>query len=227
MNPVPPVELIEQTAKRLGNLTDQVTFLGGAVVALLVTDLAARPVRATKDVDVAIELASRTASYELEEALRLRGFRNAIEGPICRFIHGPYVLDIMPTASEILGFTNRWYSLAIHTAERKTLSNEVTINLITPACFLATKMEAFDSPTRLDHGDMYASRDFEDIVTLIDGSPDIAEKVISATNEVKHYLQERFRRQMNDPRFDEGLEAHLEDGRVDIVLQRIHSFVSR
>jgi hypothetical protein len=74
-----------------------------------------------------------------------------MEGPICRFKHGVIILDVMPTDPAILGFSNSWYPASIRTAQRHTLENGITINLITPACFLAAKMEAFDSPTRDGH----------------------------------------------------------------------------
>ncbi len=220
-----PIELINYTAERLGVLCEHVTFLGGAVVTLLLTDEGSRPPRPTEDVDVAIDLTSRLAFYDLEKALRKRGFENVIEGPICRFRHGLVVLDVMPTDPNILGFSNRWYKSAIHDAVQHTLDNEITINLITPACFLATKMEAFDSPTREDGGKMNASRDFEDVVTVIDGRPSIALDVLAAEGKVREYLQKRFARLMGERYWIEGIEAHLDDyGRAAIVADRIREF---
>jgi len=35
---------------------------------------------------------------------------------------------------------------------------------------------------------MYVSRDFEDVVTLIDGRPTISQEVLSAEPEVREYL---------------------------------------
>lgn len=221
-----PIELITYAAERLGSIRHQVTFLGGAVVALLVTEQGAKPPRPTKDVDVAIELTSRLGFYELEEALRAQGFQNAIEGPICRFKHGAIILDVMPTDPAILGFSNHWYPAAIRTAERYTLENGITINLITSACFLATKMEAFDSPTREDHGDMYVSRDFEDMITLIDGLPSIVDDVLGAEPDVREYLKERFLRQMNKPNWRDCVEAHVNDDRTEEVIARIAAFVN-
>jgi len=81
----PPIELIGYAAERLGDLCKQVTFLGGAVVTLLVTDKGSRYPRPTEDVDVAIELTSRQGFYDLEKTLRKRGFQNVIEGPIRSF----------------------------------------------------------------------------------------------------------------------------------------------
>lgn len=162
MSHLPPIELILSAAERLGDLCQEVTFLGGAVVSLLTTDRGVRPPRPTKDVDVVIEINGRMAYYELDRRLLELGFQNDMRGPICRYLHGVIMIDVMPTDPDVLGFSNSWYPLAIATARPHTLANGVTINLNTPACFLATKMEAFDSPTREDHGDMFTSRDFED-----------------------------------------------------------------
>jgi hypothetical protein len=46
------IEMLEIVAGRLGDLRDQVVFLGGAVTPLLVTDPGAAPARFTVDVDV-------------------------------------------------------------------------------------------------------------------------------------------------------------------------------
>ena len=229
MNNVPsPIELIHVAAERLGSLREHVTFLGGAVVTLLVTEEGSRRPRPTEDVDVAIELASRQDFYDLEDALRKCGFQNVIEGPICRFKHGVVVLDIMPTDPEILGFSNRWYKAAIRDAVRYTLENEFTINLISPACFLATKMEAFDSPTRQDHGDISSSRDFEDVVTVIDGRSNIAQEILDADDDLRDYLQGRFAQLMSNRYWIEGIEAHLNDpGRGAIVAERICTFTNQ
>ena len=80
------------------------TFLGGSVVGLLVTDRASRPPRVTDDVDITIEVGSRMDYYTLESDLRDRGFINVIECPTCRFIHSGVVVDVMPTDSEFLAF---------------------------------------------------------------------------------------------------------------------------
>ena len=107
---------------------------------MLVNDPASRAPRATQDVDLAIQIATRIDYYEIEDLLRGRGFHNAVLGPICRFVRPPLILDVIPSDPDILGFSNSWYPAAIGTAERKSLPNKTTINLITAACFLATKL---------------------------------------------------------------------------------------
>jgi hypothetical protein len=46
------IELLELAHGALGKLVDEVVFVGGATVALWITDPAAPPVRVTEDVDV-------------------------------------------------------------------------------------------------------------------------------------------------------------------------------
>ena len=124
-----------------------------------------------------------------------------------------------------MGFSNRWYRLASQSAVQRTLDNGLTINLITAACFLATKMEAFDSPHRENGGDLSASRDFEDVVTVLDGRPSIAEDVNSADVEARDYLRKRFARLMLERYWMEGIEAHLIDpGRAQIIAERLRNF---
>lgn len=155
--------------------------------------------------------------YELEADLRDRGFVNVEEGPICRFSHPPLLLDVMPTNAAILGFTNRWYATAIGTASRTSLPSGATINLITPECFLATKLEAFASPNREDHDDMFLSRDFEDVVAVMDGRPGIVEDVRGGDQAVRAFLRESFDTLLPRSYLDDAVEGHLAADRVSRV----------
>ena len=49
------VDLLELAAAALGELRDEVVFVGGATVGLWITDPAAPPPRPTVDVDVIVE----------------------------------------------------------------------------------------------------------------------------------------------------------------------------
>lgn len=48
--------MLRDVARRIEPLLPRLAFLGGVVVELFVTDASARPGRATKDVDVVIDL---------------------------------------------------------------------------------------------------------------------------------------------------------------------------
>lgn len=90
----PPIELLNEASEKLGDLCQEVVFLGGAVVSLLVSERGGLPPRVTKDVDVAIELGGTLLdTYELDRRLLDLGFQNDMTGPVCRYLHGSCVLE--------------------------------------------------------------------------------------------------------------------------------------
>jgi hypothetical protein len=54
----PNLQILEFAVERLGELTNEIVFLGGCATGLLMTDAAAPPIRATQDVDVITEVAT-------------------------------------------------------------------------------------------------------------------------------------------------------------------------
>lgn len=101
--------------------------------------------------------------------MRAQGFaEDAQSSVICRWRHAglDLTLDAMPTDSEILGFSNRWQAAALPHAVERLLPSGARIRAITPPYLLATKLEAFSSRGR---GDLLGSRDFEDLISLVDG----------------------------------------------------------
>ncbi|MCR4296654.1 MAG: hypothetical protein NUW21_14070 [Elusimicrobia bacterium] len=86
------LEMLAIVAGGLQGLKDEVVFVGGATVDLLITDPAATGTRETDDVDCVIELVGRAKYYALEERLRALGFRNPLdeENPVlCRWTRSP------------------------------------------------------------------------------------------------------------------------------------------
>ena len=182
-------ERVAQVAGQLEELADEFVFVGGAVVGFLLTDPAAPDVRPTLDVDVIVEVASLTRFYELQERLRSKGFAEDTEdGVICRWKKGDHKLDVMPTDESILGFSNRWYRHAIHHADQVTVEG-VKIRVVSAPCFIATKLEAFQSR---GEGDAWQSADLEDVIAVIDGRSEIVEEVATREGELREYLTEQF-----------------------------------
>ena len=205
------VQAVEFVAERLGSLADQFVFLGGAVVGLLVTSPGAARPRATRDVDLIVEVASRSEYQYGDNSLRARlverGFREATdESVICRWVVGDVNVDIMDTAGEIFGFGNRWYPAAAAEATSYRLNASSVVRLISPACFVATKLEAFSGR---GFGDYQASADIEDIVSVIEGRGTIEEDIASASVEVRRFLSAEFDRLVNTPEFCDALPGHL------------------
>lgn len=229
MNRVVEVNLamIRHVAARLGHLRDRVVFLGGAATALLITDSAAPDVRATIDVDVIVEIASRGDYYRLADSLRSAGFiEDVSEGaPVCRWLIDGIALDVMPTDEEILGFSNRWYRDAMQHAAVQLISDDMAIRLVTAPYFLATKLDAFHNRGADDY---FASHDMEDIITLVDGRPEVIEEVSAAPTDVKEFLADEFERFLGNRAFLDALPGHLmpdsaSQQRIPILLKRIEA----
>jgi hypothetical protein len=137
----PNIQILEAAAKRLRTLTEEMVFVGGCATALLLTDPAASPVRATIDVDVLVEVATLVEYHWLSEQLRQLGFvEDTSEGaPICRWKTHDVILDVMPTDPEILGFGNRWFTLAYEASEWTTLPSGKRIRLLPAPYFFCNK----------------------------------------------------------------------------------------
>lgn len=230
MRPDPNLDMVERIAEALGPLREQVVFLGGAATGLLITDPNAAAIRPTKDVDVIVEVATHGSYFQVEAALRTRGFLNDTrEGaPMCRWLWDDLILDVMPTDTEILGFSNRWYPVAIRTAQEFILPGGLTIRLVAPAYFLGTKLEAFFDRGK---GDYYASHDLEDLLAVVDGRPGIEREVENSTPELKAYLKEKLEPLLADDQFCYALQGHLpgdpgNQARVPILLRRLKAIAA-
>jgi len=196
--------LVYLVAQRLGALNDQVVFVGGCATGLVINDDSLVSVRATKDVDVILELVGRAGFHKMEKELRSRGFKHDPAGPICRWQIDSVLVDVMPDDEKILGFSNRWYSTAIKTAESRHL-RDLTIRVVTPALFLATKLEAFRGRGQ---GDYLGSHDLEDFLAVIDGRPGIVRDCFDAPAEVRDYLCEGLVQLLADEDFSNALPGY-------------------
>lgn len=164
----------------------------------------------------------------LETRLRDLGFHQSIaEGaPICRWLSGDLILDLMPTDSSILGFSNIWYAPALKNSQRIRIEG-AEIRHITAPYFVATKLEAF-------HGrggnDFRMSHDLEDIVTVIDGRAELVEEVRVAGRDLQEYLSREFRTLLSNREFTDALPGHLlpdvaSQKRLGLVLKRMQHLV--
>jgi len=209
-------------------MLDQIAFLGGCATGLFLSDPAAAPVRSTLDVDAIIEIASYPEYITLEKRLGELGFhRSPSEAvPVCRWFADDLILDLMPTDPSILGFSNRWYRPALRNAQTTQIGDH-NIRIVTAPYFLATKLEAFHGRGANDYG---MSRDLEDIVTVIDGRPELAEEVSLSEPELRQYLSGELRGLLSNPEFRDALPGHLlpdaaSQQRIGLVLERMHQMI--
>ena len=225
----PNIEIPENAVLLLGPLADEMVFIGGCATGLLITDPGANPIRATIDVDVLVEVSSLVNYHALSEKLRSQGFiEDASPGaPICRWMQGSIILDVMPTASDILGFGNRWYSPAFTASIWINLPSGSKIRILPAPYFLATKFEAFDGR---GEGDFLLSRDMEDIISVLDGRPEIIEEVKSAESTLNQYIKDRLAGLLRNQNFIEALPGHLpsdsaSQARVDLIILRMEKMI--
>ncbi|MBU1042098.1 MAG: hypothetical protein KKF77_13455 [Proteobacteria bacterium] len=227
------VDNLVTTARLLGELTDEVVFVGGAATALLLTDPAAPDVRPTLDVDVVVEVASLPLYHRFGARLREHGFFEALEEEvICRWKHreGKIILDVMPTDESILGFTNPWYLPAMRHAQSLEVEG-VSLRVISAPFFLGTKVVAFNSPGRKGSGDFMASHDLEDLVTVLDGRAEVVDEVRQAPEDLRTFLASTCAAWIDLDDFLDGLPGllHPDPGsqaRVPAILDRMQSIAS-
>lgn len=202
------LEAIKLTARRLDYLRDDVVFLGGCATGLLITSKAIPSIRPTMDIDVIVEIASRSEYYTLEDNLRRLGFKQKIGAnePLCRWTIDGVTVDIMPTDAEILGFANMWYSGTINHSVSIALDENLKIRIAEAPYFIATKIEAFRGRGQ---GEYLNSHDIEDIITIIDGREELVEEISSTSPELRSYIAEAFKIFLSDEAFIESLSAHL------------------
>lgn len=205
------IAMVRRVAEKLGeSLRERVVFVGGATTVLLLTAVKLPDIRSTQDVDVVVEVVGYSSYTHLGEELRERGFLESSGTVICRWRVDDITVDVMPTDEAILGFTNRWYNEAVATARPVTLpllvdeEPEIRIRLITPQCFVATKIEAFIGR---GNGDYYASHDLEDMVTVVNGRAELVEEI--GDDPISLFISQTFAKWLAVPEFPDAVEGHL------------------
>jgi predicted nucleotidyltransferase len=220
--------MLMRVVDRLALLLDRFVFLGGVVTELLITSPAAGSPRQTKDVDVIVNVLNMG---EYSETLRERFLACGLVedmspgAPVCRWCLDDLIVDIMPTRGEILAFSCEWYQVAFDTAQPTMLPNGSMIRLVTPACFLATKLAAFGDRGRRDP---MASHDLEDVITVVHGRESIVDEIQASPPEVRAFVAAAWRELLETGSVPALLESHLapdeaSQARAGLVLSRIEA----
>ena len=200
--------ILEDAALKLQALIDEVVFVGGATLGLLIDSPGAAPIRATTDVDVIAEIMSYSEYIEFSERLRANGFTedSGHGSPLCRWLHGDLTLDVMPLDRSVLGFTNRWYRSALDHARPTVLPSRRSIRVISAPFFLGTKIEAFHGRGQLDY---LGSQDLEDFVAVVDGRDSIMDEIFAAPDDLRLYLAQTGLELLAESRFMDALPGYL------------------
>jgi hypothetical protein len=221
------IDKVQFVARGLGELKNQVVFIGGSVAELYADNPEISNIRPTIDVDCVVDLEMGTylAYSLLEEKLRLLGFYDdtSEDAPICRKIYKGIAVDFMPVNPDILGFSNRWYAAGISQKQSAVLPDGTEIFILSAEYFLATKFEAMNSR---GGSDIRGSHDWEDIVYVLDNCGNIIEKIKESRNiKLVEYLNEQFAKLLNNSNIREiiytALPYNAEEEYIDKILNII------
>jgi hypothetical protein len=224
--PDPNLPLLEDAVHKLAPFLNEIVFIGGITLGLLITDKAAAPIRGTNDVDVIAEIVTYADYIVFSERLRNAHFtEDDGEKPLtCRWHHGELTVDVLALNEEVLGFSNIWYESALRHAFPVTLPSGQSIRVITAPFFLGTKMEAFRGRGKMD---FQASHDLEDFVAVIEGRDSLLQEVADSPHELRRYLAEAARSLLAEPRFLDVLPGFvLGSERVPLIQERLASIAS-
>ena len=110
-----------------------------------------------------------------------------------------------------------------YTLQYKSFRRADGRRLISPPAFLGTKLEAFHGRGA---GDFLASHDLEDIITVVDGRPELSKEVRATSPQLREYLVAQVRALLQNENFVEALPAHLpgdiaSQARVPELLNRL------
>lgn len=219
----PNIDIVEVVVSALGDLREELVLVGGCAAGLMITEDDRPPVRATVDVDPVAEVVTHTEYHALAKKLRKIGFHEDQGNVICRWRYRDVIIDVMPTAADILGFSNRWYEQAVKEAQDFILPSGTTIKLISPPLLFATKLEAFYGRGNGDYG---ASHDIEDIMNLVDGRPELLIEIEHADHILRDYLKDEVEDLLAEPLFIDTIPWHFgankeNQERVPIVISRL------
>lgn len=219
--------MIEFVARALGNeLLQNVAFVGGCVTGLLITDeFTKEEIRYTDDVDLIVNVAGYGEWAALRERLRTKGFLESMEGEAditCRMRLGDLKVDFMPDDEAILGYSNRWYADALMAAEEYRLADDLSVKVLTPPYFVATKLEAYKGR---GGDDPLASHDLEDILNLIDGRKELLGEIGSADAALRVYIADEIGTLLQHEYFDYAVQSTVrgDEARADIIYERLEA----
>jgi hypothetical protein len=196
---------IKAVSNALGPIKNEVVFVGGATVSLY-ADRPSVEIRPTDDVDIVVEIATRTQYAELEDQLRKMGFKNDITASyVGRYLLPGIIVDVMPTNEAILGFTNTWYEGGFKKSIDYFIDEQHAVRIFSAPYFIASKWQAFKNR---GNNDGRVSTDFEDIIFVLDNRRAIWEEMKNADKKVRTFLLEEFKTLHKHKYIEEWIAAH-------------------
>lgn len=220
----PNLSLLVGMAQALGPVCDRVVFVGGCATGLLLSNPNLMDVRATEDVDAIVEVATLAGYHRLADELMQRGFKQTMADntPPFRWYWQRMQLDLVPLDEKVLGFANRWYRTGFEAAVQTEVAAGLVLRHLSAPYFLATKFEAFNDRGR---NDVYTSHDLEDILTVVEGRPELVQELSAAATDVRRHVVDCVAKLLVNPDFNNALAGLLsQPDREPLVRARLQQF---
>jgi predicted nucleotidyltransferase len=219
-------EVVRTISFALGELNEQVIFVGGATAGLYINDPAADDIRPTKDVDISFAIASLRDLESIREELIRRGFKQSPEDDlICRFRYEGIKVDVMSTKAVGWAPANPWFSPGF--AQREIIYiNDQKIQILPLPYYLASKFSAYNNRGAEDPR---TSHDFEDIIYVLDNRTDVVEQLAEVPDDVEPYLKQQLQEIIDDRDMQEAILGNLSyetrEGRFQRLIECIEQIV--
>ncbi|MBA4071708.1 MAG: hypothetical protein C0497_07725 [Gemmatimonas sp.] len=187
---------------------DQVVFIGGTVLPLLVdVDAKFDAPRPTRDVDAVTATVSYTQYGLIEDALRAAQFRHAPSGPISRWIAPNGEIFDLSTAGDHPGGTGAIVDqMAIETAV--PIPEYSHLRQLSGIGFFLMKSAAFaDRGARV----AYESKDLADLAVLLAGRETLVAEATQAADKVREMIHMHARALLESPDLAGALRSHYRD----------------
>ncbi|MDR9487472.1 hypothetical protein [Salibacter sp.] len=216
------LKVIEKVASVLGELNEEIIYVGGAVVSLYATDEGAEHPRPTKDIDISVQIGSYLEMNKFQEKLRKRKIYPSSQGGVLyRYSYDGIQIDFIPWESTSLGPTNSWLKPGFEYARNIEVGAE-SIKILPLPFYIATKWEAYKSRGK----DPRMSHDLEDIIYVIDNNKNVIEHFDESDHEgVRMFLSKMSNEILSDSSRDEIIECHINpytaNERKRLVLDRL------
>lgn len=220
------LEILKKIAIGLGEINNQAVYVGGVIVSVYADDPAADDVRPTMDVDITLKIVTAGQLEEIRQELVNKGFvQSTEENIVCRFAFEDILLDVMSTKKIGWAPSDSWFKPGFANRIPYRLDDDLEINILPVSYFLATKFSAF-----IDRGkDPRTSRDFEDIIYVLDNHLGIVSGIRNAPDDVIEFLNKKLLRLLEEE-MEEAVTCHLNpfsrDERYKMLLQKIKEIIS-
>ena len=158
----------------------------------------------------------------LESELRRRGFEPDRE-VVCRFVKGDRILDVMTPEEKLFGFSNLWYEEVLNSALWHAFSGGSRVRLAAAPALFATKLVALQGRGSNDYP---TSPDLEDIVSLIDGRPELTGEFEGASEHLRSWVADELDTLLGLQAFTEAIPYHLtgdeaSQARLPLIIERM------